>query len=223
MVTRRLAEVYSHVYIDEVQDLAGWDHNFVEHMLRADIAVHMVGDPRQRTYSTNNSTKNKIKGSTPLTVMREKFEKLGLITVDVHNVSYRSHQSICDFADRLYPDLLATRSMSESTEEHLGVFSVSWSQARTYATRFTTSNLRYNSTSDTQGLPAFNFGESKGSTFDRVLIFPAKTMDTYLRRGGGLAEGTRSKLYVALTRARYSVAVVIPDNKTALPNTTLWI
>jgi DNA helicase-2/ATP-dependent DNA helicase PcrA len=55
---RRLEELYDELYIDEVQDLAYYDLGVLEALLRSDIHVIMVGDPRQHTYATNQHTKD---------------------------------------------------------------------------------------------------------------------------------------------------------------------
>ncbi len=56
-----------------------------------------------------------------------------------------------------------------------------------------------------------NFGVSKGSDFDHVLIFPTKPMREFLQGGGPpkLKNLTKARLYVAVTRARHSVAYVV--------------
>ena len=56
--------------------------------------------------------------------------------------------------------------------------------------------------------PAYNFGLAKGQTFDRVLIYPTEKIIQWFLKGTELPPETRSKLYVAVTRARYSVAFV---------------
>ena len=54
-----------------------------------------------------------------------------------------------------------------------------------------------------------NFGDSKGMTFERVLIFPHKKGQHWLRTGDlSHIEGSASKLYVGITRARHSVTFV---------------
>jgi DNA helicase-2/ATP-dependent DNA helicase PcrA len=58
-VTARLREMYTDVFIDEFQDLAGWDLEVIEMLLRSGIRVTLVGDPKQHIYSTNPSSKNK--------------------------------------------------------------------------------------------------------------------------------------------------------------------
>ena len=54
-----------------------------------------------------------------------------------------------------------------------------------------------------------NIGVSKGSTFDRVLIFPTKPMLQYIKSGNPDVLAAREHLYVAVTRARHSVAFVV--------------
>jgi DNA helicase-2/ATP-dependent DNA helicase PcrA len=54
-----------------------------------------------------------------------------------------------------------------------------------------------------------NFGQSKGLGFDRVLIFPTGPIRKWiLDKKTELAPTTRCKLYVAVTRARFSVGIV---------------
>jgi superfamily I DNA/RNA helicase len=56
---------------------------------------------------------------------------------------------------------------------------------------------------------AMNFGESKGLSFDRVLIYPTKPFCNWFKNHlSELATTSRSKFYVAITRARYSVGIV---------------
>jgi superfamily I DNA/RNA helicase len=58
-----------------------------------------------------------------------------------------------------------------------------------------------------------NFGEAKGLSFDRVLIFPTEPFINWLKDNNAeLAETSRSKLYVAITRARHSVAIIYNNN-----------
>ena len=48
------------------------------------------------------------------------------------------------------------------------------------STKYNPTILRWDKRADTLGLPAMNIGVSKGSTFDRVLIFPTKPITQYL-------------------------------------------
>ena len=63
LVIDRLEHIYDCIYIDEVQDLAGYDFDFLELMLLSKVKLIVVGDSRQATYFTNCAPKNvKFKG-----------------------------------------------------------------------------------------------------------------------------------------------------------------
>lgn len=58
-----------------------------------------------------------------------------------------------------------------------------------------------------------NFGESKRSTFERVLIFPTDKMKQYFLTGDlRKVESIIPKFYVAVTHAKHSVAFVYDGN-----------
>lgn len=62
-----------------------------------------------------------------------------------------------------------------------------------------------------------NFGEVKGMTFDRVLIFPHKKGRQWLASGDyTYVRDSAAKMYVGITRARHSVAFVF-DEQSSLP------
>ena len=57
-----------------------------------------------------------------------------------------------------------------------------------------------------------NFGQAKGLNFERVLILPNGPIKKFLKTGDiKKVEKSRAKFYVALTRARYSVAFLYDD------------
>jgi DNA helicase-2/ATP-dependent DNA helicase PcrA len=50
-------------------------------------------------------------------------------------------------------------------------------------------------------------------TFERVLIYPHAKFQKFLKTGRMELDGqSKTKTYVAVTRARQSVAIVVPDN-----------
>jgi DNA helicase-2/ATP-dependent DNA helicase PcrA len=79
-----------------------------------------------------------------------------------------------------------------------------------YLLRFNPIQLRWNNRKEVHpNYKVLNFGESKGKTFDRVLIYPTKEMETWVYNNNHkLTTGARAKLYVAITRAKYSVGIV---------------
>ena len=58
-VSERIGRIFSKIYVDEVQDLAGYDLEVVKSLMKANCDVTMVGDPRQVTYHTHNEQKYK--------------------------------------------------------------------------------------------------------------------------------------------------------------------
>lgn len=211
LVTQRLCQMFDHVYIDEVQDLVGYDLDFLDCLMKCSLGLAMVGDPRQHTYSTNRSGRNKkYQGAGLLDWLTERKKK-NKCNVEERRESFRCNQAICDFADALYPQLPATTSRNTDTTGHDGVFTIRRSQVHDYVRRHEPVVLRHNKDSDTLGLPAMNFGQAKGSTHDRVLIFPTEPIRKYVSSRKLSALPSKDRLYVAVTRARYSVAFVVPD------------
>jgi DNA helicase-2/ATP-dependent DNA helicase PcrA len=206
---RRLEELYDEVYIDEVQDLAYYDLDVLDSLLHSRIRVVVVGDPRQHTYATNQNSRNRqYRGAR---IVEWLGQRADLCVIEHRTVSYRCNQAICDFADALYPDLPATTSANLEVVEPTGTLMLSRADLPAHVAAFSPAVLRHNVRTDTLGLQAINFGASKGSTYEHVVIFPTAPIRTYLRTRdpNGLAAETRSKLYVAVTRARHSVAFVV--------------
>jgi DNA helicase-2/ATP-dependent DNA helicase PcrA len=209
LVTKRLAEIYDQVFIDEFQDLSGYDLNLVEVLLRSGIRMVIVGDPRQYVYATNHSAKNsRYRGAGVLDLVG-KWEADGLCQVENHAISYRCNQEICDFGDMLWPDMQKTVSHNNTATGHDGVFLVSEDNLHEYVKRLSPTLLRYNRRANTSGYPAINFGDAKGLEFDRVLIIPHGPIRDYLKSGDvNHVKGSLSKFYVAVTRAKQSVGFV---------------
>ena len=56
-VSKRISDIYQHVYIDEVQDLAGYDLEIIKLLFKTNSSILLVGDPRQVTYLTHHESK----------------------------------------------------------------------------------------------------------------------------------------------------------------------
>ncbi|MBI4718126.1 MAG: UvrD-helicase domain-containing protein [Planctomycetes bacterium] len=216
-VVDRLERIYSHLLIDEVQDLVGYDLDVLDLLLSSRINLMVVGDPRQHTFATNLGSRNrKYRGAE----LAEWFSKrTAQCKLEKRDCSYRCNQAICDFAAKIFPAMPPTKSLDVPTSEHDGVFTVPLRLLGGYLRDHGPATvLRYDKNADTCGLPAMNIGLAKGSTHDRVVIFPTKPMLTFLEDGDASKLRSPEKLYVAVTRARFSVAFVVPD---AWPNKPL--
>lgn len=208
-IMNRLRDRFAHVIIDEVQDMAGYDLDLLELMLRSGIALTLVGDHRQATFATNNAVKKKAFAGPAIVGKFEQWEKRKLATIVRERHTHRCNQTIADLSDTLFPAEPATISKNEVVTGHDGIFLVAASHAQAYTEMFSPQVLRYSASTKCAGLDAMNFGQSKGLTFDRVLIFPHKAATSWLKTGDiAHVAKTLAKMYVGVTRARFSVAFV---------------
>ena len=222
-VIDRISRIYPTIYIDEIQDLAGYDLEIVKDLFHSNANVVCVGDLRQVTYYTHSERKNKPyrHGMIKKYVLRE-CNVSDRIMVDETSLSrsHRNNKQICDFSSLIYPLFPAIQpceceNCHPTNIDHQGVFIIKESSLERYLELFKPVQLRHSIKVITNSrYSCYNFGKSKGKTFDRVLIYPTSDIKSWLiDRNTSLADKTRAALYVAVTRAKYSVAFVIPDNE----------
>lgn len=126
------------------------------------------------------------------------------------STSYRNNQIICDLANQMYPDMKPCDSAMNEKTGHDGIFWVHENDIDKYVDIYNPVQLRYDKRTKVNPIPkTMNFGLSKGLTFNRVLIYPTKPMLDWLSgKSKDMKDESLSKFYVAVTRARYSVAFV---------------
>ncbi|MDE0129992.1 MAG: AAA family ATPase [Gammaproteobacteria bacterium] len=208
----RLAQIVDRIYVDEVQDLAGYDLDLIEHLMDSNIQVVLVGDHRQATFKTNQSGRNRQFGRQRIIDKFKEWQVGGRAEIEIHSHSYRCVQQICDVADSLFPDVERTISRNHKRTGHDGVFLVRQRDVPAYVEKFSPQTLRYSRRKRNVPGNPYNFGEAKGMTFERVLIFPHKPLEKYcLTRKLEDAGKELPKIYVAMTRARQSVGIVVPN------------
>lgn len=216
-VVDRLSHIYNEIYIDEVQDLTGCDLYILQQLMECpSIDVYMVGDVRQSLFDTNPRDQNfKQYRGVKMLDWFEVCRNKNLLEIEHIAKTWRSNQAIADFSDRIFPAEFAvewTVSMQTEKTDHDGVFAIAADDVPSYLRQHDAQPLRDSkSTARNVDLPFRNFGMVKGLTFDRVLIYPTKTVTAFLTDGTSLASRTACGLYVAVTRAKYSVAFVVPD------------
>lgn len=216
-VIERLCKIYSYIFIDEVQDLAGYDLELLKLLFKASSNILLVGDPRQGTYSTNSSAKyKKFKKSAIINFFEDDSLGIEKDTTSL-TINYRCNESICNLSNKLFTDLPPTTSGNTTTTTHDGVFLVKEVDVDEYLKTYLPVQLRENvKTAVNSNYRAMNFGESKGLSFDRVLIYPTSPILKWLGdTTSALAPTSRSKLYVALTRARFSVGIICNYSETS--------
>nr|WP_181035670.1 UvrD-helicase domain-containing protein [Clavibacter michiganensis] len=223
---RRLEAIYDHVYIDEVQDLTGYDLEIVEAILRSTIPVTMVGDVRQAVISTTPlERKHKQYKNMQVWNWFRNQEAAGTLAIAHRSETWRCRPEIAAFADSLFDSSWAfprTISLNTTASGHDGVFLVRPQDVEAYIDRFEPQCLRWgaNSWKSHDHLQFMNFGAAKGLTRKRVLIFPTENMRKLLQKGTPLEDTTAAKLYVGVTRAEQSVAFVL--DKAGASQSTFW-
>ena len=220
LVMDRLSRIYPNIFIDEFQDLAGYDLALIKLFMQSNSNLTMVGDPRQVTYHTHEEAKfGKYSEGKIEQFIQTECKK---IQIDIDHkslcTSHRNKQGICEFANQLYPEMEPCGYDEQDPTGHDGVFLVYEEDIDEYLKEFSPIQLRDKITVDVKdSYAAMNFGNAKGLTFDRVLIYPTKPMLEWIKdHSKSLKPESRSKFYVAITRARHSVGIVI-SKKTKVP------
>lgn len=219
----RLSCIYDEIYFDEVQDLTGWDLEILTELFESSLRIVLVGDVRQSVYDTNPQDQKNSQYRELAMIdwfrMQERAKKL-----QIHESleNWRCRPEIVELANQVFADKDGIRpAVSKQTAEcnHQGLYRVNPKDVASYVKAYQPLSLQWDARSGKalQKVCAFrNMGKVKGITFDHVLILPTKNMVNLLTSGkSDLAGQTASKLYVAITRARFSVAFILDDEVNA--------
>lgn len=176
----------------------------------------LVGDPRQVTYHTHDEAKyKKYSEGKIVDFIKNECQSCSVVIDDTTlNITYRNNKAICDFANSIYSEYKPCECKGHEPTGHDGVFFISPKEVDSYLSLYHPMQLRdTKKTSVNDEYPAINLGESKGLTFERVLIYPtSKMIDWILDNKKELKPQSKAKFYVGVTRAKHSVAIVF-DNK----------
>lgn len=216
-VVDRISRMYDEIYIDEVQDLTGNDLHILEALLKCKhLRIVMVGDVRQSVFDTNphDQALRQYRGLGMLDWFKQQ-ESSGNLAIHERSDTWRSNQEIATFSDSILPQssgFPSTISKQDERTGHDGVFAVSEYHAAAYIDEFDPQPLRDSgATAREVDLPFMNFGKVKGLTFDRVIIYPTGPIRKFIQGVDTLPDRSACRLYVGVTRARYSVAFVLPE------------
>lgn len=216
LIVERINKIYKYIFIDEIQDMAGYDLEIIKLFLKSTVNVLMVGDPRQVTYHTHDEQKYSkyADGNIEQFIVDECKDVFIEIDKESLKFSHRNNEKICHYSNLLYPNFENCSSKNKTITGHDGVFFIKKNNLEDYLKKFRPTQLRDKiNVTVVEGYEVFNFGESKGITRDRVIIYPTKPFLKWIVNNSfKLAPSSRSKLYVAITRAKYSVAIVVGDD-----------
>lgn len=212
---RRLERMYDRIYIDEVQDLCGYDLEILKLLMASSIPIEMVGDVRQAILATNErERKNKKFMYMGIWKWFQAEARAKRLVIEQRSETWRCRPEIATLADSLFNsewEFDRTQSRNSLTTSHDGIFLIRPADVDAYMAEFTPLPFRKSVTSAKKFgyLPMMNFGEAKGLGRKRVLIFPTGAIEKFLTKGTPLDDKQAAPFYVAITRAEQSVALVI--------------
>lgn len=200
-VKRRLSKYFDSFFVDEVQDFAGHDFNFLCDLASADVRTLLVGDFHQHTYDTSrdgNVNKNLHKD---LATYKSRLKEKGCDIDDTSlGKSYRCSPTVCDFVSQKIGIDIESHRDDETKFEYVDseVRADQLFHQADIVKLFYQSHQKYSCFSD-------NWGASKGiDSYDSVCVVLNNRTDELYRNGRlpSLPPITKNKLYVACTRSR---------------------
>lgn len=216
-VFERISKMYDYIYVDEVQDMVGYDLEILKELIATKTNIIMVGDPRQCTYSTHSEKKYKKYGFGKIDeFLRKECKNLDIVIDDTTlNCTYRNNDLICKFANSLYPNRTPVDYIHIADDESKGIKIIDPQDVDLYLENNPSTQLRESKkTKVNNKYPCYNFGESKGLEFKRIVIYPTKPMwDWIIDNSLELKDKSRAKFYVAITRAIDTVVIVKKDKR----------
>jgi DNA helicase-2/ATP-dependent DNA helicase PcrA len=219
---RRLEQLYDHIFIDEVQDLCGYDLEILKLLMSSKIPLKMVGDIRQATLATNErEQKNKRFMYMNIWNWFKDQEAVGNLRIAQCCETWRCTPAIAALADSLFAaewGFATTVSRNTARTNHDGVFLIVEADVDAYVTEFSPQPLRYSASSgrNWDRLEFINFGMAKGLGRQRVLIHPTKAISNFIQNGLALEQRQAASFYIAVTRAEQSVAIILNEPGSSL-------
>lgn len=204
-VNARLEKYYDNLFIDEIQDFAGNDFNFLRNIAKANLNVLFVGDFHQHTFDTSrNGSVNKTLHDC-YDKYKEHFKRMG-VEVDTISLdkSYRCSPSICKFITNNLKITISSHKKEqtivkfiETEKEAIKIFN-----DKHIVKLFYQEHYRYNCFSR-------NWGDSKGENHynDICVVLNKTTLKSY-NALENLNPQTKNKFYVACSRANNNLYFV---------------
>lgn len=215
LVIDRISKIYDYIFIDEVQDMVGYDLKIIKSMLCTQSNIKLVGDPRQNIYNTHHAEMYKKYSNGSIDDFLTNECKNIECEIDGKSLTtcYRCFKDIINFVNIFYQEYGALKSIEKPKDEHQGVFIIAKEDVDRYLKKYNPIQLIYDSrTKINSNYRSTTYGKSKGATYERVLLYPTGEFKKYLKGKKCKIDGiTKNKLYVAMTRPAKSLTFVCDD------------
>lgn len=207
-IKNRIQEYYDELIIDEVQDIAGRDFNFLESLMEADVNMLFVGDFYQHTFDTSRDGNVNKSLFDERTAYEARFSKKGVFPDSKTLVnSWRCGKKICDFVS----SNLGIQISSNCSNENYDVFFITDDNEKAAIIGNSDIVKLHYRECYKYGSDRRNWGDTKGEDCyqDVCVMLNKETMRKYKSgRLSDLAPSSRNKLYVAITRAHGNVFLI---------------
>lgn len=202
-IKTRLSKYFDNFFIDEVQDFAANDFNFITEIAKANINILFVGDFYQHTFDTSrdgNTNKNLHENYDNY---KERFTNMGLLVDETSLIkSRRCTPTICEFISekigvRIESEKRNASAISFVSDEQ---YTDAIIKDNNIIKLFYQKHGKYDCYSE-------NWGKSKGAEYENACIVLNKTTFKKYEEGklNELATKTKNKFYVACTRTKNNI------------------
>ncbi len=197
----RLNKYFDVVMIDEIQDFAAHDFNFLAHIVKSNNDVFFVGDFFQHTFDTSRDGNTRQNLHNNYEKYIKECKNFGL-TIDATTLdgSYRCSPTICNYVSSNLGINIISKRMDETEIKFLD----SEDDILEICNDDDVIKLFYKNSSSYE-IYSNNWGNSKGidSYHDVCVVLNPTTFSKYQNNSlSSLNEQTKNKLYVAITRCR---------------------
>lgn len=206
-VIARMEKYFDVFFVDEVQDFAGHDFNFLMAVSAAKLNTSFVGDFFQHTFDTSRD--GNVNGSlhTDYNAYMARF-KAAKLKIDTESLkkSRRCSKSVCEFITEKIGVVIEAHDDRESIvkyEDDPAIVSAIYEDSKTVKL-FLKEHYKYNCYSQ-------NWGASKGVDQYQDVCVVLNSSNVKAWHSGsfqGINPETRNKLYVACSRARGNLTFI---------------
>ena len=200
-IKNRLEKYFDIIYVDEVQDFAGHDFNFLLNILDTNVKFFMVGDYYQHTYASSQDGNVNINLYKNYDKYINMFKQKNIaINIDLLKKSKRCSATVCKFIKNKIGINIESDKKNETivkeidtNEEILKII-----ENKKIVKLFQNNHIKYNIENTN------NWGNSKGETYkDVCVILNDNTYKMYKKNMlNKLPQQTKNKLYVACSRTK---------------------
>lgn len=209
-ISERIEKYFDFICVDEVQDFAGHDFNFLMRLSEVNVKQLFVGDFYQHTFDTSRDGNVNSSLHNNYDDYKKKFLGSGyILDIKTLSASYRCSLSVCNFVS----ENLGIMIDSHRTDKTLIKFVQCENEAKELFYRNDIVKLFYDSSKKYDGYTE-NWGATKGEDKynDVCIVLNKNTLVHYSENAlMDLPAKTKNKLYVAFTRAKGNV-YLIPES-----------